>query len=43
MEGRISWHGDADEVGAALRSWADGATQVAINTMGAAYTPWTTT
>lgn len=36
MEGRISWHGDTDEVRAALRSWADaGATRVAINTMGA--------
>jgi probable F420-dependent oxidoreductase len=36
MEGRISWHGDVDEVGAALRSWAAaGATHVAINTMGA--------
>ena len=36
MEGQISWHGDVDEVAAALRSWADtGATHVAINTMGA--------
>ncbi len=36
MEGRISWHGDVDEVAAALRSWAGaGATHVAIDTMGA--------
>jgi probable F420-dependent oxidoreductase len=36
IEGSISWHGDLDEVAAALRSWADaGATHVAINTMGA--------
>ena len=36
MEGRITWHGDVDEVAAALRSWADaGASHVAIDTMGA--------
>jgi probable F420-dependent oxidoreductase len=34
MEGRVSWHGDEDELAAALRGWRDaGATHVSVNTM----------
>ena len=36
MEGRVSWNGDADDLAAGLRVWADaGASHVSINTMGA--------
>jgi probable F420-dependent oxidoreductase len=36
MEGRISWNGNADDLAAGLRVWADaGASHVSINTMGA--------
>jgi probable F420-dependent oxidoreductase len=36
MEGRVSWNGNADELAAGLRVWADaGASHVSINTMGA--------
>jgi probable F420-dependent oxidoreductase len=36
MEGRVSWNGNADDLAAGLRVWADaGASHVSINTMGA--------
>ena len=36
MEGRVSWDGNADDLAAGLRVWADaGASHVSINTMGA--------
>ena len=36
MEGRVSWSGNADELVAGLRGWAEaGASHVSINTMGA--------
>jgi probable F420-dependent oxidoreductase len=36
MEGRVSWNGNADDLAAGLRGWADaGASYVSINTMGA--------
>jgi probable F420-dependent oxidoreductase len=36
MEGRVSWDGNADDLAAGLRGWADaGASHVSINTMGA--------
>jgi probable F420-dependent oxidoreductase len=36
MEGRVSWNGNADDLAADLRVWADaGASHVSINTMGA--------
>jgi probable F420-dependent oxidoreductase len=35
MEGRVSWNGNADDLAAGLRVWADaGASHVSINTMG---------
>jgi probable F420-dependent oxidoreductase len=36
MEGQVSWNGNADDLAAGLRVWADaGASHVSINTMGA--------
>jgi hypothetical protein len=36
MEGRVTWHGDADEVATALARWREaGATHVSVNTMKA--------
>ena len=36
MEGQVSWNGNADDLAAGLRGWADaGASHVSINTMGA--------
>jgi probable F420-dependent oxidoreductase len=36
MEGRVSWNGNADDLAAGLRAWANaGASHVSINTMGA--------
>ncbi len=36
MEGRISWHGSADELAAGAAGWRDaGATHISVNTMGA--------
>jgi probable F420-dependent oxidoreductase len=36
MEGRISWHGSADELAAGAAAWREaGATHVSVNTMGA--------
>ena len=36
MEGRVSWNGNADDLAAGLRVWADaGASHVSINTMAA--------
>jgi probable F420-dependent oxidoreductase len=35
MEGRVTWHGDEDELTARLESWRDaGASHVSVNTMG---------
>jgi hypothetical protein len=36
MEGRLNWHGDADELIASLQRWREaGASYVSVNTMGA--------
>jgi hypothetical protein len=36
MEGRVSYRGDIDEIGAAVAAWSDtGASHLSINTMGA--------
>jgi hypothetical protein len=36
MEGRLNWHGDADELNPSLQRWSEaGASHVSVNTMGA--------
>jgi hypothetical protein len=36
MEGRVSWHGDPEQLAVALARWRDaGASHASVNTMGA--------